>query len=386
MPSAHARLSASSAERWIHCPGSVAVSERLPAQPTTDYAEAGTEAHSLAELKLRDAVSKLSWRRISHKNVEELKRIRENGLFYDEEMEEATTIYVDRVLEEINDIRAERCLIEQRLDMTRWIPDGFGTSDAILLGKTRLEVVDFKYGQGVRVSAVENPQMRLYGLGALALFEDLNDFEYVRTTIVQPRLNHISSEEISVEELLQWGEEVVKPQAELASTGAEIFAAGDWCRFCPAKAICRERAKLKNDLARFEFAEPPTLSDDEIAEILELLPRLTSWASDISDYALQQALNGTRYDGFKIVEGRSVRKWSDDLKVAERLIAAGYDEALLYERRLNGITAMEKLVGKKKLPEIAGDLIIRPQGKPTLVPESDPREEFHRPAADDFND
>jgi len=382
MPTSHARLSASSADRWIHCPGSVTLSEQLPPPPSSDYAEAGTEAHKLAELKLRKATGKLD-----RKQSRELRELREKGRFYDSEMEEATSLYVDMVREEMTAVQSKRCLIEQRLDLSFWVPDGFGTSDAVLLGKDTIEVIDFKYGQGVKVSAIQNAQIRLYGLGALDLFGDLNDFETIRMTIMQPRIDHISTEEISVKELLLWGEETVQPRAVMAAAGSDYFEAGDWCRFCPGKAVCRKRAEVCQKAARFDFRDPPLLSDEEIAEILAMLPKLTAWASDVSDYALQQAIDGTHYEGFKVVEGRSIRKWSDDLAVADRLIAAGYDEALLYERKLNGITAMEKLVGKKKLTELVPDLIIRPQGKPVLVPDTDPREDYHRlTAAEDFAD
>ena len=248
------------------------------------------------------------------------------------------------------------------------------TTDAVIIGGSTIEVIDLKYGKGVKVEAKNNPQLRLYGLGASALFGDLYDFETVRTTIIQPRLDHVSGEEIPLKELLLWAEEEVAPKARMAMDGTDYTACGDWCRWCPAKAVCRKRAEYNLELAKDEFKAPPLLTDEEIGEVLRRAEEIQKWTSDIQAYALEEALAGKQFDGWKLVEGRSNRKYADDVKVAETLVAAGYDEAMLYERKLYGITAMEKLVGKKKLTTTLGDLIIKPAGKPVLVPESDKRE------------
>jgi hypothetical protein len=205
------------------------------------------------------------------------------------------------------------------------------------------------------------------------LFGDLYDLDTVRMTIIQPRLDHISTEELPLAALYAWAENVVRPAATAAMGESAPTACGDWCRWCPAKAVCRTRAEKQLELAAFEFKRPALLSSEEIADILGRAEALQQWVSDVEAYALQSALDGTTYAGWKLVEGRSVRKYADDLKVAETLKAAGYDEALLYERKLLGLTAMEKLVGKKKLTETLGDLIVKPAGKPVLVPESDKR-------------
>lgn len=372
MPDKHARLSASAAARWMHCPGSVALAERFPMPPPSSYAEEGTLAHALAELKLRYASGELSIDAFG----EGLEHI-EAEACYSGEMEEATDFYYNIVTEQLAAAgEGAELLVEQHFSLTDWVPEGFGTSDAVIIGGGAIEVIDLKYGKGVKVEAEGNPQLRLYGLGASALFGGLYDFDTVRTTIVQPRLDHVSREELPLSELLRWGKEEVAPRARLAMDNAEVYAAGDWCRFCPAKAVCRTRSEYNLELAKAEFREPPLLTDDEIGEVLRRAEALQHWAADVQDYTLKQALGGKRFDGWKLVEGRSCRKYADERKVAERLTAIGYDEALLYERKLLGITAMEKLIGKKHLAMLLGDLLVKPAGKPVLVPESDRRREI----------
>lgn len=386
MPTEHARCSASSAFRWIRCPGSVALSEQCPDPGPSPYADEGTLAHSLSELKLRRWLKELSEAQYKKK----LAAIQASD-HYDGEMEEATDFYVGIVQEEYAAAGEGAVLmVEQRLCLTKWIPEGFGTGDAIIISVAHgyIQVVDLKYGKGVKVDAPNNPQLRLYGLGAVDLFDGLYDFDTVKTTIVQPRLDHVSSEESPLKELLLWAEEDVAPKAVMAMEGTDYFAAGDWCRFCPAEARCRKHAKLNLELARMEFKEPPLLSDEEIGEVLAQVDHLKKWAEKVSEYALAEALKGKRFEGWKLVEGRSIRKYADELQVADKLKAAGYDEAMLYERKLYGITAMEKIVGKKKLTATLGDLLIKPAGKPVLVPESDKREAINTAAAAqaDFTD
>ena len=369
----HALLSPSGAERWINCPGSIALSSEIPARGDTVYTEEGTTAHALAQLKLQLQNKEITKRTYNsaHKRIEASE-------FYSGEMEEATDLYTEMVWERLAAAgKGAGLSIEQRLQLGKWAKGSFGTSDAVINGDDLLEVIDLKYGKGVRVHAENNPQLRLYALGAVDLFSSLFTIKTVRMTIIQPRLDHVSTEEMSLEDLTAWGDEVVKPAAAEALRSDAHTAAGEWCRWCPAKAICRKRAEANLELAKYEFKKPGTLSNDEIGEILVRSDELQRWAADVAAYALEQALAGEKFDGWKLVEGRAVRKWADDLKVAEALQAAGYDEALLYERKLYGITAMEKLVGKKKLTETLGDLIIKPAGKPVLVPETDKREEIN---------
>lgn len=384
MPVKHARLSASSAFRWINCPGSVALAEQFPPPPESPYAAEGTTAHSLAELKLRMHCCEIE--AVAYEN--ELAKIKA-GVHYSGEMEEAVDFYIDTVMEHLAAAGPNaELLTEQQLSLTDWVPEGFGTADAVIIGDGAIEVIDLKYGKGVRVEARGNPQLRLYGLGASSLFSGLYDFNTVRTTIIQPRLDHIGSDEISLEELRLWAEKVIVPQARMAMDNTGYTACGEWCRFCPAKSLCRKRAEYNLEMAKHTFKNPPLLSDEEIGEILTRADDLQRWAGDVQEYALQQALAGKHYEGWKLVEGRSVRKYSDEIKVAETLKAAGFDEALLYERKLYGITAMEKLVGKKRFAETLGGLIVKPAGKPVLVPESDKREAIHsaEAAKADFDD
>lgn len=370
MPTKHARLSASSAFRWINCPGSVALSDQCPAPASSSYADEGTLAHAIGELKLRYVNDEISNRQLSAK----MKPLLQSE-YYCGEMEEATGYYADAVIEALEAAGEDaELMIEQQFSLSRWVPEGFGTSDAVVIGGGVIQVIDLKYGKGIKVDARNNPQLRLYGLGAANLFDSLYDFDTVRMTIIQPRLDHISTEELPLSELLAWAEDDVKPRAQMAMDGTDYTAVGDWCRFCPAKAVCRKRAEYNLSIAKDDFRKPPLLSDEEIGEVLRRADELQHWVKDVGDYALEQALAGKQYDGWKLVEGRSVRKYADDLKVAEALKAAGYDEAMLYERKLYGISAMEKIVGKKRLTETLGDLIMKPAGKPVLVPESDKRE------------
>lgn len=371
MPSKHARLSPSSADRWLHCPGCIALSEQCPDPGSSPYADAGTVAHSLGELKLRQMIHE-----IDAKTFRQEYKALQASEFYSGEMEEATDFYLTQVAEALSAAGDDaELMIEQQFTLDEWVPESFGTSDAVVIGiDGHMHVFDLKYGQGIRVEAENNPQLRLYGLGALSLFGELYEIDTVTVTIVQPRLDHVASETLAVDELLAWADYYVKPRAKAAAEGTEERESGYWCRWCPAKARCRTRAQEALSVARDDFREPGLLSEDEIAEVLKKAENVKRWVDDVQAYALAQALDGQQYKGWKLVEGRSVRKYADELKVAEALKGAGFDEALLYERKLYGITAMEKLVGKKKLAETLGELLIKPPGKPVLVPETDKRE------------
>ncbi len=281
--------------------------------------------------------------------------------------------YVLFIQEIIEGASNPQVLIEQRLDFSDFVPDGFGTGDCVILAEDTIHLVDLKYGTGLIVEAEENTQLMLYGLGCLQLFDGIYDIKKISMTIFQPRRDNISTYEMSKEDLLKWAEEYVKPRAKLAHDGVGDFCAGNWCQFCKVKATCRERARANLELAKLDFALPPTLTDDEIEEILGQLGDLTSWAKDIQEYALSRAKSGKRWAGFKLVEGRSNRKYSDEEKVAETVAQAGYEP---YEQKLLGITAMTKLLGNKKFNELLGELVIKPAGKPTLVPERDKRPEL----------
>ena len=376
----HALLSASGAKRWLMCPPSARLEENYK-DTTSSYAEEGTLAHTLAEARIQYNI-------LGAINGDEFDAIWQQ-VSPDTEMDEMTELYMDVITEKFAAAKAitpdAMLLIEERLDFSHIVPEGFGTGDAIIIADGLMEVIDLKYGKGIPVYAEENPQARLYGLGALNKFGFLYDIREVAMTIVQPRLDNISTEVLSVEELTAWGEDYVKPRALLADKGEGEFCAGDHCRFCKAKAVCRARAEEALSLARHDFATPPVLSDEEIPEILMLLDKAEAWIKDIREYAYDKALAGTKWPGFKLVEGRSNRCYIDEEIVAEKLAAEGFEENQIYNKKLKGITDMEKLVGKKKFPEVLGELVIKPTGKPTLVPESDKREEINS-AVHDFKE
>ena len=371
-PQKHALLSASSAHRWLHCPPSAKLTAGVTETPS-EAALQGTAAHALAEHKLRRALKQQSKRPVSK--------------YEDDEMNTHTDDYVSYVLEQYEQAKQVTSgaviYIEQHLDFSNVVPGGFGTGDCLIVADGTLHVIDLKYGLGVLVEAEWNPQMMLYAIGALALFDALYDIEQVALTIFQPRRENVSTWTISVTELNKWAEHTLKPAAELAAKGEGEFYAGAWCQFCKIASTCRARAETNLELAKFEFAPPAELSADEVAKVLTQIPELTRWASDVQDYALSQALSGEQYEGFKLVAGRSIRKYTDETAVAEAAKAAGYRD--IYKRSLLTITAMEKLMGKKQFSEILGDLVVKPDGKPTLVPVTDKRPELQiSTAADDF--
>lgn len=365
MVGAHATLSASGAHRWIACPPSARLEESFP-QSTSDYAEEGTFAHTIAEIELRKALGESVRRPRGYAESE----------YWSEDMDDHITRYVSLVMERVAAHPEPRVLLEQKLDFSRWVPGGFGTGDVVIISDIGVEVIDLKYGRGVPVSAVSNPQLRLYGLGAYDTYFFLYDIHNVTMTIIQPRLDLLSTETLTVGQLTDWAEQVVRPAADLADRGEGEFSAGEHCRWCRAKAVCRARANANLELAKHEFADPATLSSDEIAQILVQAEELQAWAKDVQAYALEQALAGVRFDGWKLVEGRSVRKYADEGAVAAALQLEGYAEEQLYERSLLGITKMEKLVGRRRFNDLLEGLVVKPAGKPTLVPESDKRPEI----------
>lgn len=357
----HAVLSASGSHRWLNCTPSARL--ELEFENTgSEAAKEGTAAHALCEHKLKRALHMRSRRPVSD---------------YDsDEMEECTDAYVDFVMEQYEAAK-QVCedpviLIEQRLDFSCYVPDGFGTGDCLIISDDRLHIIDFKYGMGVLVEAEDNPQMKLYALGALAVYDALYDIREVSMTIFQPRRENVSTWTVSVEDLKAWAENELKPRAKAAYDGEGEYLPGEWCTFCRAAVRCRVRAEEKLKLAQTEFRMPPLLTDAEIEEILAVLPDLTKWANEITAYALDAALNhGKEWNGFKVVEGRSVRKYRDEAAVAEAAKEAGYKD--IYRQSLIPLTEMQRLMGKDKFEEILGGLITKAPGRPTLVPKSDKR-------------
>lgn len=378
---AHAMLSASGASRWMACTPSARLEQQFE-NKTSDYAAEGTLAHELGELKLRKELEGLSTRSFNSK----VKKIQENKL-YTADMPDYVDMYVETCLERVSEAKATTpdalFKIEQRLDFSEWVPEGFGTGDFVIIADGTMEVCDLKYGKGVPVSANNNKQMMLYALGAISEFSFLYDIEKVRMTIIQPRLDNISTFEVTVEDLLKWAEEYVKPKAELAIKGEGEFCAGDHCKFCRAKAVCRARAEKNLELAKYEFEKPTTMDNNDIAYVLSKVDELVNWASDVKEYALEEALKGEEFEGYKVVEGRSNRKWSSEDDVAKVLMGQGFLENIIYTKKLTGITNMESAIGKKEVQRLLGDYIIKPVGKPTLIPVADKREPYN-PAKSDF--
>lgn len=370
-PKAHAILSASSSHRWLNCPPSARLCETYE-DKGSDYAAEGTDAHSLCEYKLRLALGM------------EATDPTEHLTWYNEEMLDCANGYASYILELVEAAK-ETCadpvvLIEQRVDFSRWVEQGFGTSDAIIISDGTLHVVDYKHGLGVLVEADNNPQMMCYALGALELFDVIYDIDTVAMTVYQPRRQNVSTFEMPKDDLYRWADEVLKPTAELAFAGDGNFLCGEWCGFCKAKHECRARAEANLMLAQYDFKLPPLLEDTEIEVILSRADQLVSWVNDIKEYALQQAISGKEWTGFKLVEGRSNRRYTDEAAVTQTVTDAGFDP---YERKLLGITAMQKLLGKSRFDELLSAYIEKPQGKPTLVPDSDKRSAMNT-AKNDF--
>lgn len=359
--SKHAFLSPSGSHCWLNCTPSAMLESEFPGG-SSSAAEEGTAAHAFCEHKLKKALRRRSKRLVSD---------------YDsDEMQEYTDSYVDYVLEQL-EVAKQTCkdpmvLIEQKVDFSEYVPDGYGTADCIIVADDTMQIIDFKYGLGVLVDAEQNTQLMCYSIGALDLFDSLYDIKQVTMHIFQPRRENVQSWTIPVDELKAWAENELKPKAQMALNGEGEYHPGEWCQFCKAAVRCRARAEEKLRLAQQEFKMPPLLTDSEIEEVLTILPDLTKWADGILAYATDAAVNhGKEWNGFKVVEGRSVRKYKDEELVAQAAKDHGYTD--IYRQSLITMTEMQKLMGKKQFDQILGDLIVKPQGKPTLVPVTDKR-------------
>lgn len=379
---AHALLGASKASQWINCPPSARLQESVP-DKRSEYADEGTAAHELSELILRRTLTPCN-------EAERLKLdkaiayFKESNPYYCSEMESAVSDYVDAVTERFMAAKARSSdaviLLEDRLDFTEWVPDGYGTGDVVLISDEVMEIIDLKYGKGVPVSAIGNPQLRLYGLGAWSNWNYLYSIKEVNLTIVQPRLDSVSTDTVLLGELIEWAETVVKTAAALADAGEGEYKSGDHCRWCKVKGNCRARADENMKALAYEFQDPALLSLEEVGSVLFVAEQLKAWAKDVEDYAFEQAKNGTKIPAWKLVEGRSNRVITNKEALKVKLIEAGFEESkLLKPQELLGIGDLEtKVVGsKKKFAALVGDLVIKPQGKPVLVPETDKRPELN---------
>lgn len=400
---AHALLGASSAHRWLECTPSARLEESLGVEDGgSRYADEGTAAHAYAELELSYHLGEINKRQYAGR----LKKHRA-GEYWGAEMEEAVGSYAQLIADMAAALDAEGkhpiVELEQRVDYSEYVPGGFGTADAVILSDGVLHVIDLKYGKGVPVSAEGNDQLRLYALGAVLGYRCLYDFGEVRMTIVQPRLNSVSTDSLGCAELIDWAETYVEPRARMADEGRGEYSPGEkQCRWCKAKAVCRARADAMLDVARAEFGvlddadladpdrkpDPELMTVEDIAALLPILPAIEAWAKDVQDYALAQARDhGVRFEGYKLVEGRSSRKIDDPLKAAEALRDMGYQPGDYYKpAELKTITALERALGKAAFSDVLGAYVVKPAGKPALVPEGDKRPEINsaESAAADF--
>ncbi len=376
--STHSIFSPSASYRILNCPPSLMLCAKESDQSST-YAQEGTAAHKLCAYLVEKA--------LGSNMIDPI----EDLDFYNPEMQACAESYATFVMEEYGREK-QKCadtevLVEQRVDITRWVPDCGGTADCIILSDGTAEVIDFKYGLGVLVSAESdeyggNPQLMCYCLGVLDMFDGIYDINTVKMVIYQPRRDNVSIYTMSKEELLGWADKVLVPTAKLALEGKGEFQAGSHCRFCKVKATCRKRVEHNLEVAKYDFEKPSQLEDYEIDAILMIADRLTEWVNDVKEYALGEALKGTDYEHFKVVEGRSNRRYTSDDEVARTVAAAGYDP---YEKKLLGITAMTSLLGKNQFEELLGGLICKPQGKPTLVLKSDKRPAMKNTVENDFS-
>lgn len=391
-PEQHAKLSASSAHRWLNCPPSVKLSEQFPSQ-TSAYAEAGRLAHSIAELKAR----KYFLEPMSSRTYSSRLKMLQADPYYDKGMEESTDTYLEVLKETACGFeQAPFVALETRVDFSDFVPGGFGTADCIMIGAGTIVIIDYKNGAGVPVEAEENPQMMLYALGALQVYAPIYGDTIKRAVlkIVQPNAGGVKTWETTVPELETWAAAVVMPAARLAFDGQGEYCAGDWCRFCPAKAQCSARAKQMLELEPQVGSKPllsakagdgmsseALLTDAEVGDVLRRAMTLKKWVEDLEEYALSAALAGREIAGFKAVEGRGSRDWADADEAFSVLQSRGVQEALLWERKPVSVAGLEKALGKKIFAETAKDLVVKKPGKPTLVPSSDKRPAYNPAAA-----
>jgi len=369
----HALLSPSGASRWLACTPSARLEETF-ASTTNSAAEEGTLAHALSELYLRSHLKLIST--VNFKA--ELRRLKANAL-YNSEMDGYCVDYVDFITEKLNELKSPSIFIEEKIDLTAYVPDGFGTADCVMIADHILDLNDLKYGKGVLVEAHENKQMMLYALGALKKFSLLYEIGLVRMTIYQPRLGNYSSYEIEAEELILWGDTYVKPKAQMAYNGEGEYCAGGHCKFCKAKTTCKALADYNMELAKYVFEDPNKLTDEDISAILEKAADFKTWLANIQEYALAEAtLRQKKWPGFKLVAGRSNCVYANPTAIMETLQKTKLDKSLyLTEPKLLGIGALEKNIGKSEVDKLVGSYIIKPAGAATLVPEWDKRPELN---------
>lgn len=376
----HALLSASGSHKWLKCPPSARLEEKFP-DKTSEFMEEGTLAHEIAEFKVKsyflEPIPKATYTRRLNKFKKEAR--------FDNEMLIHTDTYLEYIKGEAMQSNSKPFIVvEQKIDFNKYVPEGFGTADCVLINGNTLQVIDFKYGKGVKVDAEDNPQMKLYALGVLEQYGMLYNIQNIKMSIVQPRIDNVSSYEMPVENLIEWGENVVKPQAQKAFMGLGEYLQGEHCKFCKAKGACEFRAKENMQIVEEIQKTTGVVSNAELGEMITKTDGIEQWLKDIKTYALEQLLKGHEVPGWKAVEGKSNRKLVDVDKAFEILEANGYDSAILYEKKPLTLTQLEKTIGKSKIAEAIGDYIEKPKGAPTLAKESDKRETYKISAAEEF--
>jgi hypothetical protein len=375
----HALLSASTSSRWLVCTPSAVLESKLEST-ASDYADEGTLAHTLAELELKHKLKRIC----ATEYAKQLENVYAHEKF-NESMQDYVNDYVAFVLESYAESgRAAQIFLETQMDLTDYVPEGFGTVDVSIINDEVLDIIDLKYGKGVPVSAEENRQLMLYGLGSLREFELLYSVKDVRMTIYQPRIDNYSSFSMSAQDLRKWGEKVLKPTALVAFKGEGEFRPGDHCRFCRAKPTCKANAEYNMEIAKYEFQDPSLLTPQEISDVLSRMDKFINWINCVDEFALKQALEkGVKWPGFKLVEGRSNRKYGDELKVIEVLKKKGFTDDLIFVKKIAGITELSKRIGKPTFDALISPLLIKPPGSPALVPVADKRPEYNS-AQEDF--
>ena len=386
----HALLSASGASRWLNCSPSARLEDDLP-NTESEHAKEGTYAHELAELKIRNHLDP------KNKSISDQLREKRKSAYYTKEFNEYVDVYVGYVIERYNSAKARNpksiILIEERLDLTDFVNEGFGTGDAAIVDGESVEVIDLKFGRGVKVDAPGNDQLSIYGLGYLSKFELIYDLKKVTITIVQPRLDHISSDTWETPKLLDWGMKTVKPTAEVAFKGEGEFKVGSWCKFCKIKPTCKAMKQFATDSMKKDFSKAmpkdendKVLNNAEMAEAFKNSKTVADWAKSVSEHVTKKALSGTKFPGLKLVRGKSNRKWSDEAFAEKALIKAGLKKTDIINSKIKGITDIEKLLGKTEFAEL--NLTDKPPGAPALVDASDKRPEYDPRGSleDDFSD
>lgn len=384
---AHALLGASGAGRWLTCTPSARLEEQFPEQESSVYAEEGTFAHELSELEIRYALDFLKLDDFVAKKNELMK-----SDWFSSEMVEETDKFIHHVIDSWREAKKAdkfaQILIEDRMDLSDYIPEGFGTNDVVILSGGTLYVKDLKFGKGLRVKADDNPQLMLYALGAWEKHGFNFPIERVNLEINQPRLGNVSTFEMPVDDLLAWGDEYVKPRAKTAFKGGGDFVAGDHCRYCRASTKCKALADFNLAIAKEAFAEPALLTDRQLLDVFDKAPAFTKWVNQITDFVKKEALAGRKWEGYKLIEGRSNRVITNEPQARAALSKAGILTRNFTNEKLKGIGDLEKLLGKKDFAAVLGPFVVKPAGSPTLVSADDPRPELNSVEAvkDSFKD